>query len=225
MTCKSIFQFLTIIGLMAGTICAQNHITITAPAASDSFYVGDTIHLRFTSDATVGGSSFGISFDGGFLFYTIGDGKKSDADWEDFTWCIPDTFIGVNPMLQWDTLTTVSNVVMLQINDQYNPSGARAYSSPAFRILPRKVDAVEKRSRHPQPTITLSPNPARSLCRLSGDADKIILYTLSGRLLKQEIIRHQDSFEINTSSLPNGIYLLKILTNQGVLSKRVMIEK
>lgn len=73
----------------------------------------------------------------------------------------------------------------------------------------------------------ISPNPAHNFITISDVAlnigDKVSVYNLNGQLLVDEEL-NPESPEINISSLPTGIYMLKVKTDQGILTKKFIKE-
>lgn len=76
------------------------------------------------------------------------------------------------------------------------------------------------------------PNPAKDILNISFNAEneqnmKIELVNITGQILYSENINYNmDIFKgtINISALPKGIYVLKITSNLGVASKKIVIE-
>jgi hypothetical protein len=69
----------------------------------------------------------------------------------------------------------------------------------------------------------LNPNPFNENIELTGSItiQKVDIVDLTGKTLYSETINHSAT-SINTKDLKNGIYLLKIYTENGVTSKRIV---
>ena len=79
--------------------------------------------------------------------------------------------------------------------------------------------------------VVLMPNPAQNECSISTSADvylkEIILQNVLGetmRTLKFEHNNNQQQVSILTQNLPNGIYLMNIITNKGKVVKSLLIQ-
>ena len=74
-------------------------------------------------------------------------------------------------------------------------------------------------------TLKVHPNPAKDFIKIQSEylLTAIDLYNLHGELLSKKVVSGYDS-ELNTSSLSPGLYLLKISSDQGVASKRIIIK-
>ena len=74
---------------------------------------------------------------------------------------------------------------------------------------------------------TLSPNPAHDFIAIQDIAlsigDKVSIYNLNGQLLLREELISENS-EINISELPFGMYLIKVETSSGIVTKKFMKE-
>jgi len=54
---------------------------------------------------------------------------------------------------------------------------------------------------------------------------KLSIYNVTGKLVLSNLVNNQDSKEINTSDLANGIYMLKISTDHTSTTRKVVIMK
>ena len=81
------------------------------------------------------------------------------------------------------------------------------------------VDEFSKES------ITVYPNPAKDILIIDGNPgiqiDSIQVYDLLGELILQE---NGDTNQIDVSSLNSGVFLIKIETDKGVLTKKLIKE-
>lgn len=80
-------------------------------------------------------------------------------------------------------------------------------------------------------TIRVYPNPAKEFLKIDFTSIKYqnlstTLYDMSGRLvLTREYSTYNSDLVLNTSNLPNGVYILKVKTDKGEFSKKVLISK
>ena len=74
---------------------------------------------------------------------------------------------------------------------------------------------------------TVYPNPANDIVNIilgsSIIAESINIYDLSGRLLEQFNINGKKELQINVSSYPKGTYLMTIHSNNGTLTKMLIL--
>ncbi len=72
--------------------------------------------------------------------------------------------------------------------------------------------------------ISISPNPCQDNIYIKGQNVKnISIYNLSGKIEMVECFDGQyDSYSLNMSFLKNGIYILKIFTTGGIITKKVI---
>ena len=75
--------------------------------------------------------------------------------------------------------------------------------------------------------ISVYPNPVKDNLVIHNFSETAVLklYDLGGRLVKQHFIWANTTQEIPVSDLKNGLYLLKIQNEKGVMIKKIVIEK
>lgn len=78
-------------------------------------------------------------------------------------------------------------------------------------------------------TFKVFPNPLRGNTQLtvkfgSNITAKIYMYDVTGKLVVSEKIENTNKKQINTSNMANGIYFLKLITDNGTITKKVIIE-
>ena len=85
------------------------------------------------------------------------------------------------------------------------------------------IDGIETIQRS---AISMNPNPARDrvLFRSDLDINTIEIYSLDGKLLSSENVRHP-SAEIQVNNMPVGLHLVKAITNQGIWTSLLSIVK
>ncbi|MBN2174592.1 MAG: T9SS type A sorting domain-containing protein [Bacteroidales bacterium] len=76
-----------------------------------------------------------------------------------------------------------------------------------------------------QNAIWLYPNPANDIVNIHSDYNilNVNIYNIAGQAISEETVDGK-FFQMNTSSFNAGIYLFQITTDEGVVSKRVVIE-
>jgi type IX secretion system substrate protein len=77
------------------------------------------------------------------------------------------------------------------------------------------IDDIERSKQ----TVSIYPNPSSTSILIDTrlDIDRLTMSDISGKLIKSYIPK---SNNVNVSDLPNGVYLLKIETKEGVLTKK-----
>jgi hypothetical protein len=77
--------------------------------------------------------------------------------------------------------------------------------------------------------ISVIPNPFNSIATITfenaGRSARLAVYDIDGRVVKRFVGINQKQVEWNASALPKGIYLLKIVTNRQIFSKKVILLK
>ena len=106
-------------------------------------------------------------------------------------------------------------------------SWATSFSQPEYYILGGARLENEELTK-----VELSPNPSRGIFNVSFEAarnstvDITIANYLGKEVYSEQFNPQEDVFEksIDISSNANGIYLLTIKTNTGLINKRVVIQ-
>ena len=70
------------------------------------------------------------------------------------------------------------------------------------------------------------PNPATSVVNISNNAtiavNKVVLYDVSGKLIKEETYNSAEPIQVNVENLPSGTYVFNIETDQGTAVKKIV---
>jgi|GEM_PF-6783659 len=78
-----------------------------------------------------------------------------------------------------------------------------------------------------EPVIRIGPLPADKAifvdCSIA--LDEAGLYDLSGRLLLRKHLPHEKRFLLDVSQLPDGLYLLRLRSKQGVFSRKITVQR
>lgn len=100
--------------------------------------------------------------------------------------------------------------------------GTEAFDMPPAAILNCSQLAVNEAVKT---DLSIFPNPAKDLIYINttNKIKNIEFIDMVGRVIsKQDIQQNDRKAQVNTSSLPKGIYILKIYTDQGEISKKVI---
>ena len=87
----------------------------------------------------------------------------------------------------------------------------------------RKITNSLSTADYNQNQVLIYPNPVSSIINIDlGDsiASKVILFDMNGRVMQTENIVNSSGIEI--SNLANGMYLMQITTDKGVVSKKIV---
>ncbi|KXX72511.1 T9SS type A sorting domain-containing protein [Flammeovirga sp. SJP92] len=100
-----------------------------------------------------------------------------------------------------------------------NESGC-SETSEIFTVLPS--DIVTNLDNELKDLISLYPQPANQILNISFDSfiqvDQINFITTSGTKVNIDFTQNQDSYEVPTQTLKNGIYLLELIQKDGLTS-------
>lgn len=75
--------------------------------------------------------------------------------------------------------------------------------------------------------VSISPNPVSSVLTMRATTGKLEkgeaqVYDLSGKLLREVSVKGIDALDINVQSLPEGAYLLRYISKEGVVTRRFL---
>lgn len=134
---------------------------------------------------------------------------------------------------KWTTVSTINIINPIQTDYQFNHQ-AIPIGNLYYRIKQTDNDGVYVYSRIAllqqkanQKNFIVLPNPANHLIQVSAPVDingnvQIELYDAAGKKIYSKLINQQTT-EINTSHLSNGTYLLKIIHNEMIDTRKVLI--
>jgi dTDP-4-dehydrorhamnose 3,5-epimerase-like enzyme len=78
-------------------------------------------------------------------------------------------------------------------------------------------------------TFSIIPNPARDFAniRFSQMVEKatILVYDINGKAVLNQSLISANGFKLNTQSLINGVYEIKINTSNGSFNEKLLINK
>lgn len=87
---------------------------------------------------------------------------------------------------------------------------------------------VKTISFNPGYEVLITPNPAHALLHIyltknNNNATKIILYQSNGQQVKQWLT-HQIDLQVDVSTLPRGLYFVKIINGEAVITEKLLIQ-
>ena len=77
--------------------------------------------------------------------------------------------------------------------------------------------------------IAVYPNPANDNITISNEGEItkesiVSIFDIEGRRIMQKKFKNQNMFEIDVNMLPKGVFLIKIQTEKGIESKKLVIQ-
>lgn len=75
--------------------------------------------------------------------------------------------------------------------------------------------------------LRIFPNPTTDEVNIQSEGlwmERIEIYDLSGKLLREQVVRQYDQATINVDQLPKGLHLLRIYTDKGVSQQTLVLQ-
>ncbi len=130
------------------------------------------------------------------------------------------TIQNINPMFQqtgtwYDLLNDNATINVINVNDMISlqPGEFKVYGSSQVTLAVVDFDLSD--------LITLYPNPVKDTFKIKTEATKVAIYDLSGRLIKTFKGNFTQNESYNISELNSALYLIRITSDQGVLTKKI----
>ncbi len=119
----------------------------------------------------------------------------------------------------------IQDMNQLSSNTNYLYASTNGASIWQMQIGPIGIHEFKK----PEQAITVFPNPATEKITISGFefsvGDKIHIIDFSGRKVEEQIVINPSNIEIlTTQNLKEGIYLLKIITDENIPAQKLIIK-
>lgn len=121
-------------------------------------------------------------------------------------------------------LSTVTRCGSTAANNGCN----RAIAAPTINNLGMKITALPNLglTQFSASDITISPNPATNIVNIVSDKNiginAISMTDLNGRVVLSKSYEKVSSLEMNINNFSSGVYLMKILSDQGSIIKKVI---
>lgn len=177
------------------------------------------------------------------LYFSANDGNKGTELWS-LAECL-NVFVDTEPQVgengvgaidlsiqggQPPYIITWSNGAMTEDIDELQPglySATIADASGCLSEITAEVTFVSSTEELLDPeALQLFPNPATETFKVQSltlDLETIEVYDLSGRLLYQNLnLENQEQVEVQLNYAPSGMYLVKVQTKNGMISKKLM---
>ena len=151
----------------------------------------------------------------------------------------------IGNFIQYDVLNAnnylnIGNVSLLEYGTSYSVTSAPVFSYGAGNfggaytmcIAPFSGFTSENNDRNSIETITevsginLYPNPSQMNCSISSNKaiQRIRVYDLGGRKVKDVFINGDVRYELNTSDYPNGLFQIEIQTEESTEVKKLIVS-
>jgi hypothetical protein len=208
----------------SGNAWVQRGADIDGEAANDNS--GVSVFLSANGD---------ILAIGAFNYYGISSGHVRVYNWSGNAWVKRGADIdgeAANDLSGWD-VSLSSNGDILAIGAQRNNgNGTNSGHVRVFRECNFPVGIEEKKlvSANAKNEFTVYPNPTTGLFRIKANTNEavqsVMVYNSVGELVwQQAIVGTANEFEIDLQAQPTGIYFVRIATENGYVSQRLLLQK
>lgn len=130
----------------------------------------------------------------------------------------------------WTSLSAVSS---LQLNSVYFTDTNSGYIVGERGTILKTINGgglvSSAKTQTIESTFTIYPNPATNKISIETNSNlqgetTICIYNMNGALLQQKKFQGQHLIELDVSTLAKGIYLVKIQTNKGIETKKLVVQ-
>ncbi len=148
------------------------------------------------------------------LYYCVGDDQVTFRNS-----VIADSVMRANGAM---VLTSVNLGDMLD----HGACSVPAFTQTIFFFLQFQDVVTSTTEFIPGRPVGLAPNPASSNIRIlnSPEGARLLIFDTQGRLVHQQLTMMEQT-EVDVSRLENGIYLIRIIGNEGSWSERLLIQR
>lgn len=135
------------------------------------------------------------------------------------------------PAIKGDNV--VDNVEKVEVDNasgtytiQVTHKGNLVNTSQAYSIIVTGFDALLlSNPEFERSSVSFYPNPVNDFLYVNSSKHNVLkyeLYDLQGRLIQNVNLTNQNNFEINMSSLNQGIYILNLVSEYGTITEKVI---
>ncbi|MDO9510171.1 MAG: C25 family cysteine peptidase [Bacteroidales bacterium] len=155
------------------------------------------------------------------VFFTdLSSTKFSSCTW-DFTGGTPSTSTLENPAIVYNTIGTYDVSLQVTGSDSIMTTTKFGYVNVS--------DYTKINENAPSLEVSIFPNPSDGNVtiryRTEGvKAQRLSVYNLTGNLINSENLQNAQQDFIRLSNLPSGIYLIKIETNKGTVTRKLIVK-
>ncbi len=109
-----------------------------------------------------------------------------------------------------------------------NNGCGRAFTAPTINNVGMTITAspVLKTNEFSDSSFSVYPNPATNLVKISSKENVVVnaisITDINGRVVKNNKFENRANIEVNISDLTSGVYLIKITSNEGTETKKII---
>ncbi|HNP08872.1 MAG TPA: T9SS type A sorting domain-containing protein, partial [Cyclobacteriaceae bacterium] len=123
-----------------------------------------------------------------------------------------------------DKNTNSGDKIFFNINGTWEPN-VNVVGSLMIRPIFGKGDGIITGVEdQPSQTIRFYPNPNKGIFTVPASVKELFIYDVGGRKVNFLVEEQVDGKRIQLLNAARGIYILRLLTNAGVTSHRLMVE-
>ncbi len=162
-----------------------------------------------------------MAFNGGYVFASYKGGLLATAD-SGKTWIAGGNQFNLPSYADVNRITFVTTRVFVS-------TPANCLYSNALSELPTITTSVNDISSELNAAIEISPNPSNGnftieLKDFGIKINEVLLYDNRGRVLRSFLNNFSQQVNINTTNYPGGIYFIQVITDNGITTRKVVIE-
>lgn len=135
------------------------------------------------------------------------------------------------PAIKGDNI--VDNVEKVEVDNasgaytiQVSHKGSLVNGPQAYSLIVTGVDSVTLSNNSiDRNLISVFPNPVNNMLNVYSDAytfNRYDVYDFQGRLVQSGVLQEQSDFQINVSPLSSGIYILNLVSDEGVYVEKIV---
>jgi len=136
-----------------------------------------------------------------------------------------------------NTMVTLSYKPMLQFNENegfylrfypwYNGAATLKYLCLSSLTIKCKVSSVSGTENIPENKIEIYPNPSNGVLKIncSSEIKQVEIYKLSGQAVENFSSVNKNIFYLDMSEKINGVYIIKIITNESTFIEKFVLLK
>ncbi|HTO34645.1 MAG TPA: S8 family peptidase, partial [Flavobacterium sp.] len=135
------------------------------------------------------------------------------------------------PAIKGDNI--VDNVEKVEVDNasgtytiQVSHKGNLVNGPQAYSLIVTGVDSVTLSNNSiDRNLISVFPNPVNNMLNVNSDAytfKRYDVYDFQGRLVQSGVIQEQSDFQINVSPLSSGMYILNLVSDEGVYVEKIV---
>ncbi len=167
--------------------------------------------------------------DGGAGHFTV-DGENTEYTYAQDTWIMVSINFDLDEgkawvkfdddmMLEFTTANTIGGI------DYYGSDGGGAPGAFYDDVCFTTGDIISGIDEYQTSSINVYPNPATYIVNVKSDMqiNSVKVYNYLGQIIVNETV-NTTLYQLNTSQYQSGVYFFQIETNEGIITKRIIIK-